>query len=167
MRIKCGGRHIKPAVIACLVVIVDQITKAVVVNGLALYSSVPVINGFFNLTHIHNPGGAFGFMANQGEAIRVFFFLVVACAAMVFVLYFYYKTPEKHFFFRVCLSLIFGGAIGNLIDRIRLGKVIDFLDFYIGQWHWPAFNIADSAITIGIAIYIFHILFNKIPEFDK
>jgi len=63
--------------------------------------------------------------------------------------------------------MIFGGALGNLIDRIRLGKVVDFLDFYIGNLHWPAFNIADSAITIGIVIYVFHIFFNKVPEFGK
>ena len=89
MRIKCGGAHIQPAVIVFLVVIVDQITKALVINGLALYSRIPVINGFFNLTHIHNPGGAFGLMANQGVTIRVFFFLVVSFAAMVFVFYSY------------------------------------------------------------------------------
>lgn len=167
MSFKRCGLHIKPAIVACLIVIIDQITKAAVVKHLILYRTIPVIDGFFNLTHIHNPGGAFGFLANQSQIVRSFFFLIVSFAAMVFIVYFYCKTPKKYFFFRVCLAMIFGGALGNLIDRIRLGKVVDFLDFYIGNLHWPAFNIADSAITIGIVIYVFHIFFNKVPEFGK
>jgi signal peptidase II len=81
---------------------------------------------------------------------------------VIFLLY--KNTPKTHSLLAAGFALIFGGAAGNLIDRIRFGKVVDFLDFYIGNLHWPAFNIADSAITIGIAIFIFHILFKKMPE---
>lgn len=160
MHLKYYRPHIKPAAIVCLVLILDQITKAVVFKCMALHHTIPVIEGFLNFTHIHNPGGAFGLMANQGQVVRSFFFIFVSFAAMALIVYFYFKTSQKYFFFRVSLALIFGGALGNLIDRIRLGKVVDFLDFYIGKWHWPAFNIADSAITIGIVIYIFYIFFN-------
>ena len=83
----------------------------------------------------------------------------------LFVLWFYKKCASNHVFLSYGLALIFGGAIGNLIDRFRYGKVLDFLDFYIGSAHWPAFNVADSAISIGMGILIYHILFNKMPDF--
>lgn len=79
------------------------------------------------------------------------------------ILYFYHQTPRSHPFFGFALALIFGGAVGNLIDRLRFGEVVDFLDVYVGAYHWPAFNIADSAVTVGVIIFLLHILFKKVP----
>ena len=158
------SKYKKLAVIAGLVVVFDQITKLIVSNNMHLYQSITVVPGLFNITHIHNPGGAFGFMAGQSPAIRTLLFLVVSVFAVGFIFYFYANTPPTHPWLASGLALIFGGAIGNLIDRARMGKVIDFLDVYIRQLHWPAFNIADSAITVGMSIFIFHLMFKKMPE---
>ncbi len=157
-------KYIKLAIIAGLIVIFDQITKAVILNAMPLYHSVPVIPGFFSLTHIHNPGAAFGFLANQSSSIRNFLFLFISLLAICLIFYFYKNTPKTHPLLSTGFAMIFGGAIGNLIDRIRFGKVVDFLDFYIGNLHWPAFNVADSAVTVGIFIFIFHLLLKKLPE---
>jgi len=145
------------------VILLDQASKAVVLNTMRLYESIPVIPGFFNLTHIHNPGGAFGFLAGQSAVVRTFFFLVVAFLAMGLILHFYFKTPPTHPILSAAFALIFGGAVGNLIDRLRFGRVVDFLDFYIGALHWPAFNVADSAITVGITVFVLHLVFNRMP----
>jgi len=150
--------------IGLVVVILDQITKAVVLQTMALYETIPVIPGLFNLTHIHNPGGAFGFMARQSETVRTLLFVVAALAALVLIFFFYRKVSVSHPFLAAGLALVFGGAIGNLIDRIRFGSVVDFLDFYLGSLHWPAFNVADSAVTVGMLVFVYHILLNKLPE---
>lgn len=146
------------------IVLIDQATKMLVLKHLQLYQTVKIIPGLFNLTHVHNPGGAFGFMAGQSQEIRSFLFLAVSTLAIGFVFYFYHRTPRNYPWLSTGLALIFSGAIGNMIDRIHMGKVIDFLDFYVHNLHWPAFNVADSAISIGMAIFIFHILFKKMPE---
>ncbi len=148
---------------AGLIVLVDQIVKAIVLKSLPLYHSIPVIPGFFNITHIHNPGGAFGFLAGNASHWRFILFTCASTLAIGLILYFYTKLPPGYAWLRAGLTLIFGGAVGNLIDRLRYKEVIDFLDFYLGALHWPAFNVADSAITIGILIFIYHILFNKLP----
>ena len=155
---------IKLLIVAGLVIVADQITKMLILFYLPLYQSVAVIPGFFSLTHIHNPGGAFGFLAGQSAEIRKAIFLVVSTLAIGLILWFYKKTPPTHPLLATAFAMIFGGAIGNLIDRLRMGKVVDFLDVYIKTLHWPAFNIADSAISIGIGIFVLHLLFKKMPE---
>ena len=149
--------------ISVVTVGLDQISKIIVLKSMTLYQSIPVIPGFFNFTYIRNPGGAFGFFANQSPAIRSFVFIFVSLLAIGFILYFYINTPDTHKFLATGFSLIFGGAIGNMIDRLRFGTVVDFLDVYIQNTHWPAFNIADSAISIGMAIFIYHVLTQKMP----
>ncbi len=158
------NKYRKLAVVAGLVVIFDQITKAVVQNTLPLYHSISVIPGFFSITHIRNPGGAFGLMASQSSSLRKLLFILLSSLAICLICYFYKNTPKKYSMLATGFSLILGGAVGNLIDRIRFGEVVDFLDFYIGNYHWPAFNVADSAISVGIAIFLFHLLFKKMPE---
>jgi len=148
---------------AGLIVMIDQVVKAIVLKTLPLYHSVAVIPGFFNIVHIHNPGGAFGFLAGNGSQWLFVLFICASTVAIGIVFYFYTKLPPGYIYLRAGLTLIFGGAVGNLIDRLRFKEVIDFLDFYLGSLHWPAFNVADSAITIGILIFIYHILFNKLP----
>ena len=147
------------------VILADQITKYIIKINVALYDNIIVIEKFFNITHILNPGGAFGFFASQSPEIRKFIFLFVSSVVALFVLWFYKRCAEDFIFLSYGLALIFGGAVGNLIDRFRYGKVVDFLDFYMGSAHWPAFNIADSAISIGMGILIYHIIFNKVPDF--
>ena len=149
--------------VAGIVVILDQITKVLILNSLELHQSVTVIPGFFDLAHVHNPGGAFGFLAKMNSTVRTVIFLFVSSLAVGLVFYLYATTPAGQPFLAVGFALIFGGAIGNLIDRIRFGYVVDFLDVYIGDLHWPAFNIADSAITVGIIIFAYHIIFKKVP----
>lgn len=147
-----------------IVVVLDQVTKLLVLAGMPLYHSIPVIPGFFNLTHIHNPGGAFGFMAAGHPGLRNLLFVGVSSLAMAMLIYFYRYTPNTHPYLAAALAMIFGGAVGNLIDRLRFGEVVDFLDVYVGAYHWPAFNVADSAISIGIGIFILHVVLGKMPE---
>jgi len=146
------------------IIVLDQISKMIILRSMPLYETIPVIPGFFNMTHIHNPGGAFGFMAGQGPEVRSLLFLAMSSLAAVVVVFFYLRTPAAYSWLSTALLLIFGGAIGNMIDRFRFGEVVDFLDFYAGGYHWPAFNVADSGITVGMAILVYHLLFDKMPE---
>jgi signal peptidase II len=147
------------------VVLVDQVTKYAITLNLALHDTIVVIENFFNINHVLNPGGAFGFFANGSPWVRKFIFLFLSSLVALFILWLYRRTARDLVFLSFGLALIFGGAMGNLIDRFRFGKVVDFLDFYVGSAHWPAFNVADSAISIGMAILIYHVVFNKIPDF--
>ena len=146
------------------VILLDQLTKYIIFSTLALHETVAV-TGFFNITHVLNPGGAFGLFADASAWIRQFFFLFVSTVVAVLLLWLYKKTWQTYPLFSYGLAAVFGGAVGNLIDRFRFGKVVDFLDFYIGYYHWPAFNVADSAICVGMGIFLYHVLINKIPEF--
>ena len=152
------------ALVAGGVLISDQVTKMLVLHWMPLYHTIPVINGFFDLTHVHNPGGAFGFLSGQHPMLRSVLFLSATAVAIGLILTFYHRTPTGHRWLATAFSLILGGALGNLVDRLRFGKVIDFLDVYIGRHHWPAFNVADSAITVGITIFLVLLLRRKLPE---
>lgn len=158
------GKYISFAVIAGVVILLDQITKLLVLDRMTLHQTIQIIPGFFNLTHVHNPGGAFGFLASNGSILRPIVFFGAATAALGMIFYFHYKTPASYRFLNAALALVFGGAVGNLIDRFRMGAVVDFLDVYFKNYHWPAFNVADSAITIGVGIFILLIITNKLPE---
>ncbi|MFO8049911.1 MAG: signal peptidase II [Desulfosudaceae bacterium] len=157
------SKTVRLYVIIILTVGLDQLTKYIVVKQMSIYQSITVIPGFFNLTRIHNPGGAFGFMAGQSQGIRALLFIAISLVAAGFVLYLYWQTPRRYPWFLTALALIFSGAAGNLIDRVRSGEVVDFLDFYLYQTHWPAFNVADSAISIGMTVIIIHLIFKKVP----
>jgi len=132
-------------------VLLDQITKQAVLNRFFLGESISVIPSLFNLTYVRNKGAAFGFLHSAPEAFRTPFFLAVPVIAIFVIGYLFYQLKETEKSSAWALSLILSGAIGNLIDRVRFGYVVDFLDFYYEPWgHWPAFNIADSAIVIGV-----------------
>ena len=156
-------KYLKLFITAFVVILLDQITKAVVCETIPLHHSIPVIDGFFDFVHVRNPGGAFGFLADQSLYVRRFFFLFLSCFAVFLILLFYKKTPKANYLITTGLALILGGAVGNLIDRFRFGWVTDFLDFYIGNLHWPAFNVADSAISVGLILFIIHTLFCEKP----
>ncbi len=158
------NKYIKLVVIAGVIIFLDQLTKGLILRYLPFNRTIPVVDGFFNITHIHNPGGAFGIMANLSPMLRNFIFLFISSLAVGLIFYFYKKTPARYSWLAAGLALILGGAIGNLIDRVRFGIVIDFLDFYFGNLHWPAFNVADSAISAGIGIFLYHLVFKKMPE---
>jgi signal peptidase II len=137
--------------IALVIAILDQITKEIVLGRFTEGESLPVTS-FFSLVLAFNTGAAFSFLADAGGWQRIFF-IVVAATAVVVILWLLRKHSDEPVFC-LGLSLILGGAIGNLWDRVWLGKVVDFLLFFYKDWHWPAFNVADSAITVGAAILI-------------
>lgn len=136
------------------VVLLDQGSKWWVRSSFLIHESRELIPGFFNLTHIVNTGAAFGLLAGEPTLVRQLFFVGVALVALVAIIFIHRQVRGQHPLFAHALGLIAGGAVGNLIDRIRFGGVTDFLDFYLGAWHWPAFNVADSAITIGVGLFI-------------
>ncbi len=138
--------------LAAVVLLLDQITKLAVIDRLDAYIDVIPLTRFFNLVHVHNSGAAFSLFADQPGWQR-WFFLAIAIIATVVIIYLLKKTAGRRLF-SAALALILGGAVGNVIDRVLYGYVIDFLDFYLGAWHFPAFNVADSAITLGAALLI-------------
>lgn len=135
-------------------IVADQLTKTLVVNSLHLYESREIIPGFFNLVYVTNSGAAFSMLADMNSPWRHYFFLCIGSAALVGLSVAYWKLRDVNRLYSWSLALIAGGAAGNLIDRVRFGSVIDFLDFYVGNYHWPAFNIADSAICIGAGLFL-------------
>ncbi len=138
-------------VLALCVVVVDQATKALVIARIPLYHTVPVIRGFFDLTHLQNTGAAFGVFAAAGSA-RPLLVTLLAVAVFGGVLAWSLAAPPGHRLLQAALALIMGGAVGNLIDRVRFQAVTDFLRFYVDRWEWPSFNAADSAITVGVVL---------------
>jgi len=138
--------------------VVDQLTKYLVVDSMELYQSIEILP-FFNLTYVHNLGAAFSFLADQGGWQRWFFTAIAAIASIVFTVWLA-KTPSSHKLINIAVALMLSGALGNLIDRVLFGYVIDFLDFYIAGKHWPAFNVADSMIFIGAALMIIDSIVN-------
>ena len=135
---------------ALAVIALDQISKFVLVSTIPRYGSVAVIEGFFNLVHVRNRGIAFGLMNRPGQGLQFYFLVAATIGAIALLLFWFRKIKDEDPKITIGLGLILGGAVGNFIDRIRLGEVIDFLDFYVGSYHWPAFNAADAAITVGI-----------------
>jgi signal peptidase II len=146
---------------AGIILLLDQITKIYVMSHMSLRDSITVIDGFFNITYIRNPGAAFGFLADSSPAFRSIFFVGVAVMAIIMILYLIKKISDEKLLLTFCLSLILGGAVGNLVDRVRFGEVVDFLDFYLFSYHWPAFNVADSAIAVGAIILVLEMVKKK------
>lgn len=147
-------------------VLFDFITKAYIDSNMSLHESIVVIGGFLNITYVRNPGAAFSFLASASSGFRSVFFLTVTILAIILVLYYIAKSKTDEPVMIFALSLILSGALGNFIDRVRLGEVIDFIDVHLGAYHWPAFNVADSAITVGAFIMLFA-LFKRPKEHDR
>jgi len=140
--------------IAAAVVAIDHFTKWLVVRNIALNNSVQVIPGIFSLTHGQNPGAAFNLFANSPSPWKLAMLILFSVEALAVVSALLWKKWNSMSTNAIALSLVFGGALGNLWDRVANGRVIDFLDFYIGSHHWPAFNVADSAIVIGALLLL-------------
>jgi signal peptidase II len=141
--------------------VIDQLSKYWVVDRLELYQSIEIFS-FFNFTYVQNPGAAFSFLADQAGWQRWFFTAIASIASIVFI-YWLAKTPKEQTYLGVAFALMLSGALGNLIDRVLFGYVIDFIDIYLGTYRWPAFNIADSVIFIGAALMIIDSFKNQ-PE---
>ena len=145
-----------PLLVALAVVLLDQATKEWVRGAFSLHESIPVIPGFFHLTYIRNTGAAWGMFSGQNLTLSL-----LAFAMLLVLVFFRRKIMPPGRLHRIALGLLCGGIVGNLFDRLRLDYVVDFLDFFVRDWHWPAFNIADSAICIGVAIYMLGTLLAK------
>jgi signal peptidase II len=156
-----GSRYLLLALIALTVIILDQATKSWVTQSMRLHESIPVIPNLFSFTYIRNPGAAFGLLAGSSNAFRTVFFGVTSLFALALLGTILVRLPRKDWVGQVSIAGILGGAIGNLIDRLRFGEVIDFLDVYVEAYHWPAFNVADSAISVGVVCLIIHFAFER------
>lgn len=151
--------------LSLLAVVLDQASKWVVDSSMQLYQSIPLVP-YFNLTYVRNTGAAFSFLSEAGGWQR-WFFAGLAVVISIVITVWLARLKQHETWLAVALSLVLGGAIGNLIDRLAYGYVIDFLDVYYQTWHWPAFNIADSAITLGVLLMLlesFDLVGSKQPE---
>jgi signal peptidase II len=159
------GRRIPELWIAVAIVALDQVTKTIVKAKLPLHESVSVIPGFFDLTHVRNTGAAFGMLDNTHFAYKPALMVIVALVALGAVASYALTLPATQRIARYGLALILGGAVGNLIDRAVMGYVVDFVDVYWRGVHFWAFNVADSAITVGVALMLLDVLgVGRVPE---
>lgn len=144
--------------VSILIVIADQATKWAIIEWVPLYEKVP-LNSFMNLTHQQNPGAAFSFLADAGGWQRWFFVVLAFVVSIVLVVWLYRIRKHGPAMLMAALSLVLGGAVGNLIDRFRLGHVTDFIQVWFGNWAFPSFNVADAAISVGAVLLVFDALF--------
>lgn len=143
---------IKWFLLAAVILILDQVSKFCIATSMFLYESIRIIP-FFQLTYVQNQGAAFSFLDDAGGWQR-WLFIGLSLVASIFITVWLSRLPKAEKLQSVGLALVLGGAIGNLIDRVLYGYVIDFLDVYYQQWHWPVFNLADSAITVGVFVLL-------------
>jgi signal peptidase II len=148
-------------------VVLDQLTKQLVLATLPLHESRELVPGFLALTHVHNRGAAFGFLSNANLPYQAVLFSALSLVALGAIALYAYKLPPSQRWTQLALALIMGGAVGNLIDRMIRGYVIDFVDVYWRTYHWPAFNVADSCISIGVIMLILELLRPAPVESEK
>ncbi|MEE8584634.1 MAG: signal peptidase II [Acidobacteriota bacterium] len=152
--------------IAACVAGLDQVTKFAVVANLSAYSVVPVVPGLFRLVRVENRGIAFGLFSDSSSALGFALLILFSFVALAIVVVLLWKNPRSAVRAGIGLSCILGGAASNLVDRVVRGSVIDFLDVYIGSYHWPAFNAADSAIVIGSGVLLLELFAGRLPNWD-
>lgn len=145
-------------VIAAAIIALDQVSKALILRAFGLGEAIPVVPGFFDITFVLNPGAAFSLLATLPETVRNPFFVGISVAAAILIVFYRTRYLRQDSLASVSLGLILGGAIGNLIDRLRFGMVVDFLDVHVSRYHWPVFNVADSAISVGVSLMILQVL---------
>ncbi len=161
------GKRIYHLLIALAVVLADRFTKSLVARTISLHDSIPVIPGLFQLTHVQNRGAAFGLFSDSPTEWKILMLVVFSLAALIVIVAVLWKSGQALNATGVGLSLVVGGAVGNLWDRVISRYVIDFLDVYVGRYHWPAFNVADSAIVVGAFLLVIDILLAKHPQSKK
>jgi signal peptidase II len=157
-------RFLVPIAVAAFVFVVDQATKLVVRYTIDPRDSIPVVDGFVDLVHARNPGAAFSFLAQAPAWFRGPFFLGITIIAVVVLLYVIARAPAEDRLMRVALGGVLGGALGNLLDRLMYGEVTDFIDVHWREYHWPAFNVADSSITLAVIAVVVQALFSASPS---
>lgn len=150
--------------VSLAILLLDQWSKWSVETHLGPHSRFEVIPGMLDFIHVRNTGVAFGLFAAHGDPRQTLLLLGLGLLALGFVGYYFWLVPRRERFLLWALALVLGGAVGNLIDRLAQGAVTDFVDFYVGSWHWHTFNVADSAISIGIVLMILSAFFDKRPE---
>lgn len=155
------NRYKLASIWAIVTLVIDQITKLVVYNVMEPWTGNPVIPGFFNLVHVLNKGAAWGFLDDENIDWQRPLFIAISVIALFIIGYMLKTTEDDDKWMVAGLGMIAGGAVGNAIDRAWLGYVIDFLDFFVGTYHWPAFNIADSALTVGAGCILISMALNK------
>lgn len=148
-----------------MIILVDQIAKFIILQKVPLYDRIEVIRGFFQVTHVHNSGAVWGIFSNHPRVLVSKIITVLSLAALFIVFYYFFRIQAKCYLELTSLSFIIGGALGNITDRIKQGYVVDFLDFYIKDAHWPTFNLADSFITVGVIILVISIWRGKCTQF--
>ncbi len=148
-------------IVSTIIVVLDQFTKHLVIAGIPLHGGFEVVPGFVDIVHARNPGAAFGILADSVHVFRSYFFIFVSIVALATISWLTIFSKELDFCSLAGFSLFFGGALGNLIDRIRFGEVIDFIDLHFGELHWPAFNVADSMLCLGVAFFLIRFIFKK------
>lgn len=153
--------------IALSIVLLDRATKWAVAKNISLHDGIQIIPGFFRLTHVENRGAAFGLFADSPAQWKIAMLVLFSIVALVVVLALLWRNSHAMTTTGIGLALILGGAVGNLWDRLLNGRVVDFLLFYVGQYQWPAFNVADSAIVCGAGLLVIEILFAKTPAHEK
>jgi len=144
--------------IALGIILLDRATKLVIIQTLRLGQGIPVIPGFLDIVFVLNPGAAFGFLATLSDEVRNPLFILISILAVVLIVFYHTRYLRSHRLVSVALGIVLGGAVGNLIDRLYYGMVVDFLDLHAGPYHWPAFNVADSAISVGVSLMILDML---------
>ena len=159
-----GGVRARYLWISALVVLVDQATKALVDRWMGLHESRDIVTGLLRLTYVRNRGAAFGVFSDAELPYQAWLFAAVSLLALFAIGVYAWRLPTTSRVPRLALALIIGGALGNLIDRVRLGYVIDFVDVFWRTHHWPAFNVADSSITIGVSLLVLDMLRAPRPE---
>lgn len=142
--------------ISVMIIALDQVTKSIIVSCVSGNDSLNVLPGLLNIVHVRNPGAAFGIMSEDNGYLSKIFLVGVSLAALIIVLCLVARTREHDRYHITAYAFFFAGAAGNLIDRLRYGEVIDFIDVYVGQYHWPAFNVADSALCAGAGLLMLH-----------
>jgi signal peptidase II len=145
-------RRLFYVLLAVSVILLDQLTKALVAARIPLHATVSVIPGFFDLTHVRNTGAAFGLFGGDASPGRTLFLTGVAAVVFCGVVVYAWRSSARDAVLQTALAFVAGGAVGNLVDRIRFDFVTDFLRFYVGVHEWPSFNVADSAITVGVIL---------------
>ena len=144
---------------AAVVFVADQVTKAVVEDSIPEHTTVPVLPHFLNLIHTRNAGAAFGLFSDSPAPWKTVLLIVVSSLLLAMVIALMWRNQQLRWETGVGFALILGGALSNLFDRIRFGRVVDFLDVYCRSYHWPTFNLADSAIVVGAGFLVFQLLF--------
>jgi signal peptidase II len=151
-------KHLPLLLLISAIVVLDQATKALLVRSIPLHEYVPVVDGLLSLSHVRNRGAAFGLLSDWDLPYQTLLLAALSLGALLAIAAYFVKLPANARLPRVALALVLGGAVGNLLDRLRLGYVVDFVHVYWRQYQWPDFNVADSAITVGVTLLVLDVL---------